>query len=235
MAQYWLAQHVHLCVTNEHVVLLDLKRDKYLGVGPRQMPALASNVKGWPIAVPDAGTTHADGLLEKMLANGMLTTDAAQGKEAVPAHMPRPEAVLIEEDFDRRPRVSFMQLAGFVRASIGSRLALRWRSIEDVIIRVQRRKQGAASGASGFDFAAARAHVDAFLYLQPLLFGARDDLCLPNSLALVNFLARRGFHPTWVFGVQTAPFAAHCWVQAGDVVINDTPDHVRRYAPILTV
>jgi hypothetical protein len=35
--------------------------------------------------------------------------------------------------------------------------------------------------------------------------------------------------------VQTKPFAAHCWVQQGDVVFNDTPEHVRRYTPILAV
>ena len=40
MSQYLLAPHVYLCVTDDHVVLLDLKRDKYVGVGRAQMRAL---------------------------------------------------------------------------------------------------------------------------------------------------------------------------------------------------
>ncbi len=244
MSQYWLAQHVHLCVTDDHVVLLDLKRDKYLGVGPKQMQALAARVKGWPVLPAAAAEpAQAEGMIGKMIAAGMLVTDPATGKEARPVAMPRPEATLTQVDFDRRPQVSLTQLAGFVRASIGARLALRYQPIEAVVERVRRRKAAFVSSwrrrsnghsVQPVDFDAARAPVEAFLHLRPLLFGARDQ-CLFDSLALLDFLARRGFFPTWVFGVQTAPFAAHCWVQEGDVVFNDTPDHVRRYAPILTV
>jgi hypothetical protein len=41
--------------------------------------------------------------------------------------------------------------------------------------------------------------------------------------------------PRWVFGVQSRPFAAHCWLQLGGVVLNDTVDHVKRYTPIMVV
>jgi hypothetical protein len=37
-----------------------------------------------------------------------------------------------------------------------------------------------------------------------------------------------------VFGVQARPFAAHCWVQKGEVVFNDTVEHVSGYTPIMT-
>jgi hypothetical protein len=32
MQSYFLAPHVYPCVTDDHVVLLDLARDKYIGV-----------------------------------------------------------------------------------------------------------------------------------------------------------------------------------------------------------
>jgi hypothetical protein len=35
--------------------------------------------------------------------------------------------------------------------------------------------------------------------------------------------------------VQTRPFAAHCWVQHGDIVCNDTVEHVSGYTPIMVV
>lgn len=39
----------------------------------------------------------------------------------------------------------------------------------------------------------------------------------------------------WVFGVRTWPFAAHCWIQIGDLVVGDVLDRVRGYTPIRAV
>jgi hypothetical protein len=66
------------------------------------------------------------------------------------------------------------------------------------------------------------------------LFSSKDE-CLYDSLALLEFLARYRIYPDWVFGVQTRPFAAHCWVQQGDIVFNDTVEHVTGYSPIMIV
>jgi hypothetical protein len=76
--------------------------------------------------------------------------------------------------------------------------------------------------------------VAAFAFLRPYFFAAKDA-CLFDALALSEFLAAYRIHPRWVFGVQARPFAAHCWLQLNGVVLNDTLDHVRRYAPIMIV
>jgi hypothetical protein len=52
---------------------------------------------------------------------------------------------------------------------------------------------------------------------------------------LLEYLAWYRIFPTWVFGVQTRPFAAHCWLQHENIVLNDTVEHVTRYTPIMTV
>ena len=36
-----------------------------------------------------------------------------------------------------------------------------------------------------------------------------------------------------VLAVKLGPFAAHCWTQIGDQVLNDTPEEVARFTPIL--
>jgi len=59
--------------------------------------------------------------------------------------------------------------------------------------------------------------------------------CLPDSLAFLTFAANRGHFPNLVFGVEAWPFAAHCWVQSGDIVLNDAHDHARSFSPILTI
>ena len=256
MQSYFLAPHVYPCVTDDHVVLLDLQRDKYVGVGREQMKALAGRVKGWPSvdtappAEPPAqsavqssppptgeGRTpnaSAESVIKKMLAAGMLTTDASIGKEARPVQMPRPNAVLVIEDLESRPEVRFAHVARFLWASGVTALSLRWRSIESVIATLSARNAVGRARAATLDAETARTAVAAFIRLRPLLFGAQDA-CLFDSLALMRFLSYYGVFPTCVIGVQTGPFGAHCWVQYEAVVFNDVPEYVRRFTPILAV
>jgi hypothetical protein len=112
-------------------------------------------------------------------------------------------------------------------------MALRWRPIASVVAKVKSRKPRCGA-AQTLDLGAACKLVATFVHLRPLLFTTRDA-CLADSLSLVKFLSYYGIFPTWVFGVQTGPFAAHCWVQEGELVFNDTPDHVRRFTPILAI
>ena len=59
--------------------------------------------------------------------------------------------------------------------------------------------------------------------------------CLFQATLLLEFLAARGLAADWVFGVRTWPFSAHCWVQAGGAVLNDTVERVAPYRQILRV
>jgi hypothetical protein len=63
------------------------------------------------------------------------------------------------------------------------------------------------------------------------LFG-EADACFPRSLAFRHLAMRRGHHPSLVFGVKIDPFAAHCWVQTGARVDNDSIECVRLFTPI---
>jgi hypothetical protein len=211
------------------------------------MAGLAARVKGWPsvetlpptdpsppgdVRTPN---TSAQSVIDKMLAAGMLTTDAAVGKEARPVQIPRPDAVLVIEDLESRPEVKFVHVARFLWASGITALALRWRSIESVIATVSARNaSGRARAAGTLDADRARGAVAAFIRLRPLLFGAQDA-CLFDSLALMRFLSYYRVYPTCVIGVQTGPFGAHCWIQHDAVVFNDVPEYVRRFTPILAV
>lgn len=248
MTQYLLAPHVHLCVTDDHVVLLDLKRDKYVGVGRAQMRTLRQCVRGWPspqsgeseVANPNSNGS-ADGILAKMLSAGMLTTDESRGKEARPPVTPLAQSALGgleaapgKDPFDRRPAITAGHVINFVIACFEARLALRFRPIASVVARASARKARLSRSRAEPGLELIRERVATYAHLRPLLFTAKDA-CLFDALALSNYLARYGISATWVFGVQTGPFAAHCWLQHDGVVLNDTPDNVRRYAPILAV
>src|SRR5262245_2276154 len=199
MESYFLAPHVYTCVTEDHVVLLDLRRDKYVGVSRDQMQTVAAQVKGWPLVPPapppaasgsdvPRSSARADAVFAKMLAAGMLTTDPAIGKDAKPLELERAADPLVEDDLEIQPAVTFRHVVRFLRASLWAALEMKWRPIERVIATANARKRRKHSAATAMDLDEARRAVGAFIRLRPLLFGAQDA-CLFDSLALVRYLS----------------------------------------------
>lgn len=72
-----------------------------------------------------------------------------------------------------------------------------------------------------------------FARLAPWL--PRGGVCLMRSLQMLLYLRALGHAPAWVFGVRTWPFQAHCWLQSGDVVLDDHLEHVRAFVPIMAI
>jgi hypothetical protein len=239
MQPYLLAPHVYPCVSGQHVVLMDLERDKYVAVAPADR--LAAWVRGWPVGSlhapdsPDDADAGARTLVSQMLAHGMLVSDPHVGKPAVPVSAARAARTLVEFNLDERPRTASALLWRFGRSYLQAQLSLKLRPVQAIVETVRNRKAGpTTSGLRDVDLARLRALVGTFTRLRPLFYTLRSA-CLLDSLTLMYFLGAEGIHPDWVFGVKTEPFDAHCWVQHGEVVLNDAPDRVRQYSPILLV
>ena len=242
-APYLLAPHVHLCVCGRHVVLMDLRRDRYVAAQPAHL--LAGWVRGWPggEAPPQSASgsgragphgSRAPALLSKLLAQGMLVQGAGAGRPATPLALPVVQRTLLEFDFDRPPMASAADLRRFALAWARARSSLALRPIHSIVAGVRARKAHLPQAAHGADPKRERELLMTFVHLRPLFYTVRRA-CLLDSLTLVHFLAASGVYPEWVFGVRTAPFDAHCWVQRGEVLFNDSPDRVRQYSPILLV
>ena len=239
MQPYLLAPHVYPCVSGRHVVLMDLERDKYIAVLPADR--LAGWVRGWPAGAgpqpgpPDDSCGTPDALVTQMLAHGMLVTDPYLGKPAVPVAAVRPQRHLVEFDLDSHPPTTAGLLGRFAGSCLRAQLALKLRPIQAIVESVRGRKaRQPAAAPRPADPARLRALVAVFARLRPLFYTLRAA-CLLDSLTLLNFLDADGIHADWVFGVKTEPFDAHCWVQLGEVLLNDVPDRVRQYSPILIV
>jgi len=72
-------------------------------------------------------------------------------------------------------------------------------------------------------------------FRQWLPWAPFPGVCLFRSRMLLAFLRKSGLDATWVFGVRTWPFEAHCWLQVEDLVLDDTLDNVRNFTPIFMV
>ena len=110
------------------------------------------------------------------------------------------------------------------------RNAIRRQPIADILAEVlfirpadRSRTAAANPGAAAVRFAIARRFV-------PI-----GGNCLSDSFALVRWLASHGESAALVFGVKLDPFAAHCWVQSGEMLLNDHLGRIERFTPVRIV
>lgn len=56
--------------------------------------------------------------------------------------------------------------------------------------------------------------------------------CLLDSLALISWLRNPPADLAVIFGAKLHPFAAHCWVQLGELVLNDRLENVSSFTAV---
>lgn len=231
---YHLPHHVFFCFSGSHCIFLDIDRDQYLAVDREPVEALTpwlssrSSVAQPPNPaqeIPSAAAAVAD----ELLAQGLLTTSEFSGKAFQPISVPTRSSRPLWQQSLMLNAVRFPEFFSACKAADHFLSAARTR---DAVELVHSRKSRNCRHVS-----VARSHLlsllSSFDALRP--FYPRPYLCLFDSLALIEFLARYRIFPTWVFGVRGEPFQAHCWVQHENFLLNDSTDHVATFTPIMTV
>ncbi|MGQ3050703.1 MAG: lasso peptide biosynthesis B2 protein [Roseateles sp.] len=233
--EYRLADHVRACLVDGQVILIDLQNDKYIGAGGPLASALSANIADWPAGDQGPIHTQRDGV-DRWIGNlhqqGLL----------VPASQPASVAQVLATPLDSLPLSELAPLPRvpwrrFSRLAYASALTAHWlkrhslatiaRKVRD--LRPVLTAQGHADPTADLPQASAL-----YLRMRPLVITSHDK-CLHDSLTLLRFLAAERLFPSWVIGVRTRPFAAHSWVQSGNLVLNDTHEYVRAFTPILIV
>lgn len=212
-----LAPGVHIAAVDEDLVILDTAEDAYLCLA-----------QGADAVRPRAGTDGLDiadaGLAADLVAAGLAITSGPERPRAPPPP---------------RPTVSWMTAApgpprrrDLARASgplLDVARGYRGRDLAQLL---------AWSAAHGpavprADPAALPAAVADFHRWAP--YAPVSGKCLVRSFLLLRVLRRAGHDATWVFGVATRPFRAHCWLQAGEAALDDHAERLAAYVPILAV
>lgn len=217
-----LLPHVHAARIGDDLVLLDVRADRYLCV-PEGVRSLRPDVTLRRLAPTEQAVTLE---LERM---GLTTAAPADGRlrHTPPDPPPKPTIGL---STSTRSRLSTPELVRLLAAHldlIGCYLGRPLGPILSAASRAPRRKRK----TTGPDEALRLAGVfrDAAIWLPV------SSKCLVRSFLLLRFLQRSGCSAQWVLAVRTFPFAAHCWLQVGDVVLDDYPERLAPYQPILVV
>jgi hypothetical protein len=223
MDEYFLPPHVHCCRRGAAFVFLDLRQDDYSMVAGPAADALSAIIAA--AAITDS---HA---LRELEQAGLLTRDSAAGRRLVTTDTDVALEPLLDLDVtavSARP----VDYWNFILACTTAKLRLRWQRIENTVGAVAKRKARQSGGRTP-DVERARRLTAVFQQLRWLFPTHR--LCLFDSLALLEFLARYDIFPTWVFGVRLEPWSAHCWIQQGPFAFNEDVEQTASYTPIMTV
>ena len=160
-----------------------------------------------------------------------LVENGLVGERPSSSPVGRPPALPVRSAFDQpQQRTGARHLAAMVLAGIETPLIYPGQPFPSLLDRARQGRRGVDPDRCDGALMAAAAAFDLASPWIPL----RGE-CLLRSFVLLRVLLRQGYAPRWVFGVRTWPFAAHCWLQAGEVALTDFADTLQPFTPIMAV
>lgn len=231
---YSLSQHAFLCFTAGHYVFLDLRNDEYLCLARGHSATLKGILSGDQRMARrgiDESKTHT--VVQVLLKKNLLVEAPKKGKPLTSPYLDTPRTTPLQISDSLQRKILPRDVWRFLAACTAASRDLRWRPLEHTVLQVRNRNFSHTVVAPAGD---KQTIIDLYILFQALRpYYPRRYLCIFDSLALLHFLAHYRVFPEWVFGVKLQPFGAHCWVQAGPIVVNDTIDNVRDYTPIMAI
>jgi hypothetical protein len=211
---YRLSSDVHMVTVDDDLVFLDVAADTYFCL-PDASSALALRPDGVTLARCDPS------LLGELVEAGLVSDGPATAARARP---PPPATRDLGALKPPRPGVSDLH-----RMSGAAMRLYRYgygASLQRLLRAADVKSPGADAGEEKVIDLAMRCE-------QMIPWVPLQGECLFRSFLTLSVLRRSGASLSWMFGVQTWPFRAHCWLQRGDLVLNDNVEHVSGYHPIL--
>lgn len=219
-------------------VLLDLPANRYLG-----LTALSARL--WTVlgrggsrddlvraaACPDSfAGVPAEKVVERQLDQwekaGLLIRSPDEGPTDLPVprpELPRAVAAVLPADVAKAP-LSSRQLVRQIWDSMKVKRSLRRAGLSATIRAIQRIPLCGSELTPSRQAMILRAY---WMVRRPFAQGRPD--CLSRSLGLYQTLRHAGFDASVCIGVRKCPFAAHAWVEAGGLLLNDSLDNVEQY------
>lgn len=224
---YRLRDEVSFCRVDGHLIFLDVLRDRYFLLSERAERTVISLVDGGE--VPQAN-------LRELVNRNVLTEIPLGGEPLRPATINTPRRSATEQQtITAAPSIAtVINVLAIVGAT---QLQLKTRSLKRIMDGLVQARRNCRSTSDTYAIAPPEQEIIAMsrTFMRTRLYVPIATCCLLDSLAMTKFLTNKGLHANLVFGVCANPFAAHCWVQAGDLVLNDAVGNVNAYTPIRVV
>jgi hypothetical protein len=216
---YQVRKHLGFCIVNDRTIFLDIASNRYFALPPSLDDAfqrLISTEKSESFPPAD---------IVRLEQAGILSASADAGSPVKPitavTRALKPDGMKAGKLISAR--CVYAQAAALTR--------LRRRSLAWLPHWLERRRKYVT--AAGTDEESWLPIVNAFA--GTVLMRPHSDRCLSNSVAFLDVAFSRDLDARLVFGVYPSPFSAHCWVQVGDMALNDSIENIRAFKPILAL
>jgi hypothetical protein len=239
ISQLYLAAHVFVSVGSDGAILLDLRRNKYLGIAMPEATVLALLVDGWPASPAEKSPTLGSSdprireLIQSLRQAKILQSSPAVHRIGSRSSLDGDLRSVGDEIF-LTTTVRFGHVARFALGLLTALVFLRLLPLRHTARIVHDRKRRALDRGYCFNERRAQELTYVFRLLRPYFFTANGH-CMLHALSLIQFLAHQGEFPCWVMGVRTQPWGAHSWVQQGELLFDTNPAKVCPYDPILSI
>jgi hypothetical protein len=213
---YRMREGLAFCITGGRSIFLDIEADRYFGLK-----------RDWDHAFQALVADGSSGpQLASLVSAGILIEAEAQTKLTVPVIPVASREMVVSA---RKP--SLRLITKFVFAQFQAAIALRTEALAKIMDGIDQGTsvRADATGAEPLW----EPLVAAFFASSPLR--PRSGHCLSSSIAFMRVARSLGYKPQLILGVCAAPFSAHCWVQAGDHVLNDRVENIRSFEPIFAL
>ncbi len=236
LPRYALPPHIYLCRFATAAVLLDLQRNRYLGIDAGDSDELTSLLDTAPRSglQPDSSIGVHDVQPKRWVDRGLLELTCHPSRPFAPNSANRSTALTSLVDArGQQMRIRPRDVTRFIRACLRVRRALRTDTLWRIACDLHARRTRLAIDPDAKITELTQATMF-FRSLRPLAFAAREQ-CLFHALALTWFLTACRLPATWIIGVRLHPWGAHSWVQHGSMILDATPESVHEYQPIVAV
>lgn len=222
---YSLRNGLSFCQVDGRLIFLDVRDDRYFRLSDGLEHSFIAYAKG---------NRGAD--VAALVARNILVASKDPHSRIAPVSVETPSRSALEQ-----PSPASLHLNSLIEVFVAicsMRRQLRTRPLELILESTMTVGPGESQGDPGSQPASALE--------QPLLeasgefrlaraYALVENCCLLDSLAMIKFLAKRKLRASIVFGVTSEPFSAHCWVQSGNLVLNDTVGHANAHTPIRVI
>ena len=226
MNAYLLSQDAFVCFIDNIGIILDLRSGNYL--------SLPTEVLTIDIHQDLTASLPEDDPRRQLISRGLLTLDPSTGKPIAPITVSRAKECLADLPIKSQSRTRLSSAFNFISAFTRASLSLRYRSMRDIVQQLKAIGSNANPDRDAMDLQTLRSLMGSFFRMSPFFY-ARKNGCLIDCITGFHYLCRYGVRPSLVFGVQAAPFNAHCWLQWNGILLNDVPLHVARFTPIMAI
>lgn len=224
---YEMCDGLTYCRVDSHLIFMDVHNDRYFRLPATLEQAFTAVIDGQDCLGMEVGQ-----LISK---NILVETESIENEAVTPAiRSPSRSAIEDERENCKFHIATCIEVLAIV-ASTRHRLKMRKLScIIDQLV-AYRKSNAYAHDASATGCKEPRLLQAAQAFRHARLYVPIKTSCLLDSLSLTRFLSRRSLPASIVFGVTLNPFTAHCWVQAGDLVLNETIGDANSHTPIRIV